>query len=294
MQPPSLDQIRSFSTLLAAGGFSAAARRLNLTQPAVSRQIRELEKHLGVRLVERTGRRVRATPAGEQLLAHARRIEAAVSDATTAMLAYQSDAVGRVVVGTGATACIYLLPNLLQGLTRRYPALQILVRTGNTADIVRQLEDNLVDIGLVTEPVSGRSLSTAGVLDDRQVAIFPRRGMTVPADLTPSALAKMPLLLYEPGGNTRRLIDNWFRRSGAEPKPVMELGSIEAIKELVAAGLGCGIVPDMAVAKDKRRFLIRPLSPPLHRRLAIVLRRDKVLSAGLRHMLKVLRSAGTS
>jgi DNA-binding transcriptional LysR family regulator len=89
------------------------------------------------------------------------------------------------------------------------------------------------------------------------------------------------------------LVDDWFRRGGSEARPIMELGSVEAIKELVHAGLGCGILPRMALAKDNRRFIVRSLSPALHRKLVIVLRRDKVLSGGLRHMLKALKSVKT-
>lgn len=291
MRGPNLDQLRSFSTLVATGSFSAAARRLNLTQPAVSRQISELEKRFGVRLVERAGRRARPTRAGEQLLDQIHRIEAAVSDAMAMMVPYQDDVVGRVVIGTGATACIYLLPAILQSLRRRFPALQILVHTGNTPDIVRLVDDNVIDVGLVTAPVRGRSLSVVDAFEDEQVAVFPKKGIAVPKILTPVALADLPLVLYEPGGNTRRSIDDWFRAGGIDARPIMELGSVEAIKELIHAGLGCAILPRMALAKNNKRFVIRPLSPVLRRKLVIVLRRDKVLSGGLRHMLKALESA---
>ena len=152
MRALSLDQMRSFAVLIRSGSFSAAARQLNLTQPAVSRQIHELEKRLGVRLVERTGRQVRATQAGEKLLDHIRRIDVAVDEAVAAVAPYQNDTAGRIVVGTGATACIHLLPPVFEMLRRQYPALQILVRTGNTSEIVRQVEDNTIDIGFVTLP----------------------------------------------------------------------------------------------------------------------------------------------
>lgn len=132
MRALSLDQMRSFAVLIRSGSFSAAARQLNLTQPAVSRQIHELEKRLGVRLVERAGRQVRATQAGEKLLDHIRRIDVAVDEAVAAVAPYQNDTAGRIVVGTGATACIHLLPPVFEMLRRQYPALQILVRTGNT------------------------------------------------------------------------------------------------------------------------------------------------------------------
>ena len=294
MRALSLDQMRSFAVLIRSGSFSAAARQLNLTQPAVSRQIHELEKRLGVRLVERTGRQVRATQAGEKLLDHIRRIDVAVDEAVAAVAPYQNDTAGRIVVGTGATACIHLLPPVFEMLRRQYPALQILVRTGNTSEIVRQVEDNTIDIGFVTGPVHSRAVSIGGGIADEQVAVFAKRGLRVPASVTARTLAEMPLMLYEPGGNTRRMIDDWFRRNGVEPRPVMELGSIEAIKGLIAAGLGCGILPRSAMGAGERRFVVRSLSPVLHRKLVIVLRKDKVLSGGLRHMLKALKSAKLS
>jgi DNA-binding transcriptional LysR family regulator len=290
MRAPNLDQLRSFVTLASAGSFSAAARRLNLTQPAVSLQIRELEKRFGVRLVERSGRRVKTTLAGEQLLKQASRIEAAVSDAMIAMTPFKDDAVGRVVIGTGATACIYLLPSLLQNLRRRMPLLQILVHTGNTADVLRLMEDNIVDVGFVTGPIYGRPFSATPAFSDEQVAVFPKRGFDVPKSATPAALAVLPLVMFEPGGNTRRVVEDWFAKSGVVPRPVMELGSVEAIKELIAAGLGCGVLPRLAVAADKGRFMIRPLTPPLTRKLMVVVRRDKLLSRSLRHVLQGLRS----
>jgi DNA-binding transcriptional LysR family regulator len=293
MRAPNLDQLRSFSILAAAGSFSAAARRLNLTQPAVSRQIRELEKRFGVRLIERAGRRARPTRAGEKLLEHMQRIEAAVADAMAIMAPYREDGAGRVVLGTGATACIYLLPPILQDLRRRFPALQILVHTGNTPDIVRLIEDNVIDVGLVTAPVRSRSLALVGTIEDEQVAVFPRSGLTLPKSVTPVALAELPLLLYEPGGHTRRVIDDWFARERIDAKPVMELGSVEAIKELVHAGLGCAVLPRMAMAKDRKRFIVRSLSPPLRRKLNVAMRRDKVLTSGLRHLLKALKTSNS-
>jgi DNA-binding transcriptional LysR family regulator len=283
--------LHSFTTLAALGSFSAAARRLNLTQPAVSLQIRALEKRFGVRLIERVGRRARPTLAGEELLRRIKGIDAAVTDTMTAMAPFRDDKVGRVVIGTGATACIYLLPPILQSLRRRFPSLQILVHTGNTADVMRLMEDNVIDVGLVTGPVYGRAIAATPAFDDEQVAVFPRRGFTVPKAATPAALAALPLVLFEPGGNTRRVVDDWFARAGLVPQPVMEMGSVEAIKEMVGAGLGCGILPRLAVVAERSRFLVRSLAPPLRRKLLIVLRRDKLLSHGLRQVLAAFRAA---
>lgn len=103
-------------------------------------------------------------------------------------------------------------------------------------------------------------------------------------------LAALPVVLYEPGGNTRRVVDEWFARAGLRPKPVMEPGSVEAIKQLVGAGLGCAVLPSMALprSEDGGSIVARPLSPKLHRKLGLVLRGDKPLHRGLREMLALL------
>ncbi|MGK9165213.1 LysR family transcriptional regulator [Inquilinus limosus] len=290
MRELNLDQLRTFAEVVRASSFSGAAARLNLTQPAVSLQIRQLEARLGVRLVERVGRRATPTAAGRELLVHAGRIEAEVAAAVDAMAEHASGAAGRVRLGTGATACIYLLPPVLRALRRRLPSLEIVVSTGNTAGILRLLEENALDLGLVTLPAPGRAFSVTPLMEEEFVAVAPAEADDLPPMVTPAALAGRPVVLYEPGGHTRRIVDDWFARAGISPKPVMELGSVEAIKELVGAGLGCAVLPSMAVAQAPG-LTAHPLSPRLHRRLGLVLRRDKPLARGLRETIAALQQA---
>jgi DNA-binding transcriptional LysR family regulator len=299
-----LDHLRSFAAVIELGSFSAAAARFNITQPAVSLQVKLLERRLGVRLIERVGRRAHPTAAGRDLLLHVRGIDEAVARAMEAMAAHRAgDGAGRVRLGTGATACIYVLPPVLRALRARLPSLEIVVRTGNTPEILRALEENTVDIAFVTLPAPGRMFQVTPCLEDELVAIFPAAagggsGAALPAaaPVTAPLLAERPLVLYEPGGHARRVIDDWFMRAGLSPKPIMELGSVEAIKELVGAGLGCTVLPRLAVIGSGARdgLAIRPLSPPLHRQLGIVLRRDKPLDRSLRELVKALEgvSAG--
>lgn len=275
---------------------SAASRprqRLNLSQPAVSIQIRQLERRLGLRLFERVGRRVEPTAAGRELVPHVRRIDDAVAAALEAVADYAQAVAGRVRIGTGATACIYLLPPLLRELRRRFPQLEIVVRTGNTSDILKSLEDNALDFGLATLPMPDRGFTVEPLLDDEIVAVFPGEG-AAPSALTATALAGLPVLLYEPGGNSRRVIDDWFRSAAVELKPVMELGSIEAIKQLIAAGLGCGLLPRLAVAGEQAAsgLLVRSLTPILYRQIGLVLRRDKVPDWALREVIAAIRGLG--
>lgn len=289
-----LDQLRSFRDVVALGSFSAAAERAGLSQPAVSLKVRALERRLGVTLIERVGRRATPTAAGAELLAHAARIETEVAAACEAMAHHATGALGRVRLGTGATACIFVLPPLLRDLRRRLPGLDISVTTGDAGDVVKAVEDNAIDIGLVTLPASGRALEVTPVLDDPFMVIAPPK-TALPARVTPAALAALPVLL--PGGNTRRLVEDWFAASGVSLRPVMQLASVEAIKELVAAGLGCAVLPGMALRRDggarsaaTRSLVIRPLSPKLQRTLAVVIRRDRPLHRGLRETLAALKA----
>ena len=290
------DQLRAFAEVVELGGFSAAAERLHLTQPAVSQQVRQLERRFSLKLIERVGRNVAPTVAGLELLAHARRIEAVIASATEAMARHATGRLGRVRIGTGATACIHLLPPVLRDLRERLPSLEIAVATGNTAHILKLLEDNALDVGLVTLPVRGRALSITPVLDDEFVAIASPEAPPLPRRVTPAVLVTRPLVLYEPGAQTRRIVDQWCGRKRTSIKPVMELGSVEAIKELVGAGLGYyGILPRMAVSNERKRgsLVVNSLTPRLSRKLALVLRRDKRLDRGLREVVNALTRLGT-
>lgn len=275
------------------GSFSAAAEKEALSQPAVSQQIRALETFFGVRLIERSGRHMRPTEAGRAVLAGAGRIRDEVEAMQEAVQPFRVGRAGRVRIGTGATACIYLLPSILGALKRRMPGLDCTVRTGNSPEIRRLVEENALDLGLVTLPAPGRSLEVTPIFDEDLVAVCP--ATEAPAEpMTAAALAARPLVLYEDAGHTRLLIDGWFAAAGLQPKPVMELGSVEAIKEIVGAGLGWSVLPASSVRPGKAGGLGSvPLEPRLCRRLGLVLRRDKRLTAGLREVIAALRAGLT-
>jgi DNA-binding transcriptional LysR family regulator len=289
MRELNLDHLETFADVVELGSFSAAAQRLNLTQPAISMQVKQLESRLGVRLIERIGRRAHPTAAGRDLLGHIHRIREVLAGALNAMIEHRSESSGRVRLGTGATACIYLLPRVLRDLRKRCPALEIVVSTGNTPDILNALAQNALDIALVTLPAPGRIFHVMTTLDDELVAIFPRAAAP-PARVTANVLVQRPLVLYEAGGHARRVIDGWFARAGLSPKPIMELGNVEAIKKLVGVGMGCAVLPQLAVNQTRSAdgLQVRPLVPRLRRKLGVVLRRDKQLDRGLREVVKAL------
>lgn len=289
-----LDQLKSFALIVETGSFSAAAERLGLTQPAVSLQLRQLERRLAVRLIERVGKRARPTTAGTELLRHVQQIESAVESAVEALAEHASGVSGRVRLGCGATACLHFLPPILRALRERYPALGIVVGTGNTDEYLRKVEENTIDLALVTLPAGGRSLSITPVLEDEFVAIGGKDQAPLKARVAPADLQALPLVLFEPAANTRRLVDRWFAAAGLTPRPVMELGSVEAIKEMVAAGLGYGIVPGMSMTGRGAHPDLKTsrLQPRMRRTLALVMRRDKPVGRGMRLVIDAIVKAG--
>ncbi|HDR2277344.1 TPA: LysR family transcriptional regulator [Enterobacter ludwigii] len=290
-----LGYLTTFRLVIQRGSFSAAADLLGISQPAVSLQIRQLEQFLQTRLVERTGRGIKPTAAGQALLVHGERIQQAVDEAIRSVSEFSHDVSGTITLGTGATACIHLLPPLLQQLGRDYPLLRVGVTTGNTLDIVRAIEENRLDMGLVTLPVSGRSLDVTPVMDEEFVFIASLDQQDGFQSLTPAALHAQPFIAFESGSGTRALIDGWFAAEGRILTPVMQLGSIEAIKRMVRAGLGYSIVPRMAVdlAADREGLCVMSLTPVLQRQLAVVMRQDKILSKGIAGIIRILQNPST-
>ncbi len=287
------DQLQTFVHVAELGSFTAAADKVGITQPAVSLQIKLLEQRLGVRLIERVGRRAQPTTAGLEFLAHARRMIQEMADAEEAMTPHRNGESGRVRIGSGATACIHLLPLAISRARRKMPGLEIIVRIGNTDDILRDLEANALDLAVVTLPAPGRSFEIEEVYEDELMVVAPR-GSVIPDGGPDAAFFNDKTLLLYDGGNTRRTIDEWMGQAGLVARPAMEFGSVEAIKELVAAGLGWSILPGMALKRDRADFLeIAPVNPPLVRKLGMVVRRDKHLSRGLREMMKSLREVGS-
>ena len=163
--------------------------------------------------------------------------------------------------------------------------------TGNTLDIVRAVEENRLDLGLVTLPVQGRSLAVTAMLDEEFVTIYASRETEMPAVYTPAELQAQSLIAFEAGSGTRDLIDRWFRSAGLAVTPVMQLGSIEAIKRMVRAGLGYSIVPRMAVERVEDRDGLTPihsLARQLYRQLAVYHASDKSVTKGIAEMLRLL------
>jgi len=260
------------------GSFSRAARELRLTQPAVSMQVRQLERVLGLPLLERVGKRAYTTKAGEVLLTHAGRALRELENGVQLVQQLRGIVAGRIRLGTSASISIYLLPSALHRFRVRYPQAELVVVTGNAPEIARAVVANELDVGIISLPVRERELAVTSLYRDELVAIGPPdrrwpRGRRVKA----AELARETLILFEDGATLRGLIDGWFQRGGASPALPMELGNTEAIKKLVEAGLGLSVTSWFAAKAEvrARKLAAVRLDPPLFRQIGIVLRRDK-------------------
>jgi DNA-binding transcriptional LysR family regulator len=277
MRSLNLDHLRTLAAVVKFGGFSAAARHLNLTQPAVSLQVRELEDRLGVRLLDRDGKQVRATAAGVDLLAHAERIMAEADRALAAMRGHKEGHSGRVHLGTGPTALAYILPPILQKLREDHPDVELVVTTGTTQSITERMLENVIDVGLTALPVDPDKFDVVPVRDDDMVAIFSATTEDIPPVVTPASLKGWPLILEYHHVNQNRLSRAWLQAGGVAVKPAMQFDGIEAIKDAVAAGLGVAIIPSPALSGGPplNSIIARPLDPPLVRTLGLIQRHDK-------------------
>ena len=277
MRHLSLDQVRTLVEVIGLGGFSAAARKLNLTQPAISQQVKELEARLGVRLVDRVGHKAYPTPAGAELVERGKRLLGEAEGAESAMRRYREGWLGRVRLGTAAAVATYLLPSVLGNLLRDHPTLEVIVRIAPTDRVVAQVLANELDIGLATLPVAEtKVIQVLPVREDPMLAAFPAAMGDLPKEATPAFLATQTLILNETGMQMYRIVRQWFEAAGLAPEPAMQLGNSEAMKALVAAGAGVSILPvereDDPLLSGKA--VLRPLRPRLMRRLGLVMRRD--------------------
>jgi len=283
MRSLNLDQLRTLTTVAKLGSFSAAARHLRLTQPAVSLQIRDLEERVGLRLIDRVGRKARATAAGEDLIAHAERMMAEADRALTAMRGHREGHVGRVHLGTGPTALAYILPPTLLRLREDHPEIELIITTGTTHEITERLLENALDLGLTALPVDAEKFDVVPLRDDEMVAIFPATSPDIPAVVRPADVAGRALILEYHRVNENRLTRAWLKDGGVEVKPALQFDGIEPIKDAVASGLGMAIVPRPALGGRGaiRSIVARSLDPPLMRTLGLVQRRDRRDDAAL-------------
>ena len=248
-------QLRAFLAIAEARTFTAAARRIHYTQAALSMQIKQLEREVGVPLFTRMPRRVVLTEAGERLHERAHQIMRE-HDAALAELAELAGAEhGRLRVGSASgMVSADALPAVLKRLRRAHPQAEVSVRSGTSEELVGRILAGELDAAFVSLPVQARNVETELLSQDQLVAIAsPRHPLAAQRVVSAFALAGEKLILGERGGNTRRLIDEFFAEAGLKPTVAMELSRQAAIKNMVAADMGVGIVPLSVAREDVER-----------------------------------------
>ncbi|HEY3121898.1 MAG TPA: LysR substrate-binding domain-containing protein [Vicinamibacteria bacterium] len=250
-------QLEMFRAVAEEGSFTRAAQRLHVSQSAVSRQVKLLEEELGGLLLHRGGNGISLTAPGELVLKTANRVQRDLQDVVWQLSAAQKLQRGLLRLGGGMTVCLYILPRLLKRFHSRFKQVELHVASGTSEGILRLLRNHQVDLGLLTLPVVASDLEVLPVLKEEMVVVTaPHHPLARARSVEPRSLGRFPLILFEAGSNTRKVVDQFFLEAEIPAKVAMETENVEIIKAMVASGLGISLIPYAAIAKDlgSRRF----------------------------------------
>ncbi len=290
-------RLQVFYTVAKLLSFTKAAEQLYMTQPAVTFQVKQLEEHFNTRLFERSHGRISLTPAGELALDYAERILNLTAEMEARISELTGQVSGPLLIGASTTIAEYMLPRLLGEFKQKHPDTQARLTVANSETIERKVADHTLDIGLIEAPSHLANLVTKVCCEDELVMICaPFSELARLPSVSPQQVAAQPYISRETGSGTRECIDEYFRANGVnldEMNLVMELGSREAIKGAVAAGLGVAIVSGTTVAKEVRlgELVAIPLNPPLRRQLSLVYPQEKFRSKLLQSFLDFLEKS---
>lgn len=247
-----LRQLEIFLAVARARSFRRAAEAVALSQPALSQQVKELERELGTPVFDRLGRTVGLTDAGRLLEEHARRVFATLQGAREAIEELRGLDRGTLRLGGSTTPGIYLLPRLLGRFKARHPGVALSLCIGNTREIEERVRATDVDLGLVGGHVADRreTCVEARLVDRLALIVAPGHPWPRRRAIAPERLADECLLVREPGSATRRVTERALARAGITMRAGLELGHTEAIKRGVRAGLGVAFVSRYAIEAE--------------------------------------------
>jgi|SRR5690554_4974531 len=281
------------------GHMTRAAGRLHLTQPAVSAQLARLEETVGQRLFDRTSSGLVLTQSGQTLLPYAQEALSRLEDAQSALDQLSGLQRGALSIGGGATATTFLLPPLLARFHEANPAIRFFVREQPSQSVVEDVLSGVLDLGVVTLPVrqpaagdaaSGKMHLEQWIDDELRLLVPPRFELSHQRDFGWEELAGLPLVLFEAGSAVRNLIDARLLEAGIDADIVMELRSIESLKQMVAQGIGAAFVSKHALTGSEHGLVAR--ANPLRRTLAVCYRSDRTLPAAAQAFLDLMRQSG--
>ncbi|MCP4469846.1 MAG: LysR family transcriptional regulator [Gammaproteobacteria bacterium] len=275
-------RLKVFHTVARLLSFTKAAEELHMTQPAVTFQVRQLEEYFNTRLFDRTHNKVNLTPAGERVSEFAERIFDLYSEMESSVRDLTGEISGALTIGASTTIAEYMLPALLGEFKNRYPDINLRLKVSNSEGIVSMVEHNVIDLGVVESPVSNRNLIVEVCHDDQLVVVaapdhdLVKRGGKV----TASDIVKYPFVIREEGSGTRDVIMQYLMEakvSLGDMNICLELGSPEAIKGAVEAGMGITIISRSIIGKELKLNTLAELQldPPLSRPFSFVRQRQK-------------------
>ena len=293
MKNLSLKQFRYFEALARHGHFGRAAEVCGISQPALSMQIKEMEASLGTALFERGPRQVRLTHFGETFALRVRDILRSVDELGDLARAAQEGLVGRLRIGVIPTVAPYLLPSLMGTLARQYSGLDIHVRETVTPRLLQELADGRLDTAIVALPVSEPSLTEVALFSEAFLLVRPLSdaGKPVPSR---KVLREMRLLLLEEGHCFRDQALSFCALQVPVAREVLDASSLATLVQMVGAGMGVTLLPEMAVAVETRSAAVSVAQfaePRPTRTVGLVWRRTSPLARQLGLLAQVVRQA---
>jgi len=293
MRNLTLKQLRYFEALAQHGHFGRAAHACSISQPALSVQIRELEETLGTELFERGARQVRLTNFGEEFATRAREILRSVDELGELARASRDHLVGRLRIGVIPTIAPYLLPNIITNLTVANSSIDIQIRESLTPILVRELADGRLDAAIVALPVSEPSLTEVPLFEEKFVLVRPvgDEGKPVPNH---EDLREMKLLLLEEGHCFRDQALSFCSIQSSRPREMLDASSLATLVQMVGAGLGVTLIPEMAIAVETRSApvsIAQFKSPQPSRTIGMIWRKTSPLAKQLLQISEVVRQA---
>ena len=284
-----LRQLEMFQAIVEAGSFTKAGQRLHVSQSAISRQISLLEEELGVQVLMRSNRRVFLTEAGKTLLKHCYRIFRDIEEAILEVAQNEKVGKGTLRVGGGMSVCSFLLPQILKEYKTKFPNIALTVTTGNSEPMISKIRNNEIDVGFLTLPVESQDLTVTSVFKEEiGVVTGPNHQLCDREEVSIEELASTPLILFERGSNTRKIIDHFFEERDMRPQIIMEMENVEIIKPLVEIGLGVTIIPYQSIVREVQSGTLRYLrisQSPLYRELGLVILKTSYLPVPIQRMI---------
>ena len=286
-----LRQLRYFDALARQAHFGRAAEACAISQPALSMQIKEMEDQLGAPLLERGARQVGLTAFGEEVASRVRDILRSVEELGDFARASRDRLAGRLRIGMIPTIAPYLLPRFITRLTSQHPDLDIHVRETITPRLIKELAEGRLDTAIVALPVSEASLTEIALFQEPFLLVRPAADAAAPVP-TRETLREMRLLLLEEGHCFRDQALSFCHPASAPPKEVLDASSLSTLVQMVSAGIGVTLIPEMAVAVETRSAAVaiarfRPPQPA--RTIGMVWRKTSPLARQLAQIAEIVR-----